>query len=135
MANLGKLALALLGVLAYQHKDKLGELIRGQGQGGGLAEIVERFTQAGAGKQADSWVRRGPNEPISRDQVETAIDPETLEQLAQQTGMSREELLERLTADLPDAVDKMTPGGELPDKPEHPAGPNLLDDVPRSSKT
>jgi uncharacterized protein YidB (DUF937 family) len=110
-------------------------LIRGQGQGGGLGEILERFRQAGAGKQADSWVRQGPNEPIRRDQVEKAIDPETLEQLSRQTGMSREELLERITADLPDAVDKMTPQGQVPDQPVHPAEPNLLDDVPGPSKT
>lgn len=29
MANLGRLAVAILGVLAYQNRDKIGELLRG----------------------------------------------------------------------------------------------------------
>ncbi|MES0055132.1 hypothetical protein NKJ66_16100 [Mesorhizobium sp. M0078] len=31
MANLGKLAIAMLGVLAYQNRDKIGDMIRGAG--------------------------------------------------------------------------------------------------------
>jgi len=49
--------------------------------------------------------------------------------LSMQTGLSREELIRRITRDLPEAVSKMTPNGELP-----PAEGNdettLLDDVP-----
>lgn len=38
--------------------------------------------------------------------------------LAQQTGLSREELSARLTRDLPAAVDKFTPDGRLPAEDE-----------------
>ncbi|WP_245509059.1 MULTISPECIES: YidB family protein [unclassified Mesorhizobium] len=31
-----------------------------------------------------------------------------------QTGLSRDELLARITKDLPEAVDKLTPDGQLP---------------------
>ena len=41
-----------------------------------------------------------------------------METLAQQTGLSREELLSRLKAVLPTAVDKMTPEGRLPTEAE-----------------
>jgi uncharacterized protein YidB (DUF937 family) len=34
--------------------------------------------------------------------------------LSQQTGLSREEILARLSRELPDAVDKYTPEGRLP---------------------
>jgi uncharacterized protein YidB (DUF937 family) len=158
MANLGKVALAMLGILAYQNRDKLGALLRGNdrsglnpnspqqpdggglleqitdtlGAGGGLADLLDRFRQSGSGEQADSWVRQGPNQPVDRQQVEAAIDPETINELSLQTGLSRKELLERIAHDLPDAVDKMTPGGHLPDEAANakPAKPTLLDPVP-----
>jgi uncharacterized protein YidB (DUF937 family) len=82
--------------------------------GGGLSELTERFRQNGHGEVADSWVRQGPNQPVEPNQLEQAIGPDVLETLSQQTGLSREELLSRLSRELPDAVDKYTPEGRLP---------------------
>lgn len=100
----------------------LGGLIGGAGVGsvlsGGLRDLVERFTQNGQGEAADSWVRPGPNQALGPDQLEQAIGPEVLNTLVQQTGLSREELLSRLTRDLPAAVDKFTPDGRLPTEDE-----------------
>lgn len=143
MANLGKLAIAMLGVLAYQNRDKIGDMIRGVGdrnpndpQGGildqlskgvsgtALGDILDRFRGAGVGSKVDSWVGTGPNEPIQPSEVEAAIDEDTLTSLSMQTGLSREDLISRITRDLPEAVNKMTPSGEMP--PET----TLLDDVP-----
>jgi uncharacterized protein YidB (DUF937 family) len=81
---------------------------------GGLGELVERFKQAGHGAAADSWVGSGPNQQIASPQVEQAIGPDVLNTLSKQTGLSREELLARLSRELPDAVDKYTPQGRLP---------------------
>ena len=150
MANLGRLAIAMLGVLAYQNRDKIGDMIRGAGdrnpndpQGGildqiskgvsgtALGDILDRFRGAGAGSKVDSWVGTGPNQPIQPSDVEAAIDEDTLTSLSMQTGLSREELISRITRDLPEAVNKMTPDGKLP--PEPTQGSNettLLDDVP-----
>ncbi|PBC10181.1 YidB family protein [Mesorhizobium sp. WSM3859] len=145
MANLGRLAVAILGVLAYQNRDKIGELLRGNRdpnnpQGGildqlskgvsgtALGDIVDRFRDAGAGSKVDSWVSPGPNQPIEPNEVEAAIDDETLASLSMQTGLSRDELISRITRDLPEAINNLTPNGELP-----PAGPEdvtLLDQVP-----
>jgi len=99
-------------------RGNLGGLLGGASAGsvlsGGLGDLIERFKQSGHGKAADSWVGRGPNQPLGSDQLEQAIGPETLDTLAQHTGLSREELLSRLTRDLPAAVDKFTPDGRLP---------------------
>jgi len=83
-----------------------------------LGHLVERFKQSGQGQAADSWVKTGPNLPVGPDQLEQAIGPDVLNTLAQQTGLSREELLSRLTREVPAAVDKFTPQGRLPTEAE-----------------
>jgi uncharacterized protein YidB (DUF937 family) len=102
--------------------DKLGGLLGGASAGsmlsGGLRDLVERFKQSGQGQAADSWVKTGPNQPLASEQLERAVGPDVLNLLSQQTGLSREELLSRLTQELPTAVDKLTPGGRLPTEDE-----------------
>lgn len=119
--NLKNVAVALIGLLAYKNRDKLGDLLsgaagdgKGSGLGGGLNDILDRFRNAGSGDNVDSWVSTGPNKPAQRDQIEKAIDPEMLEQLSAQTGLSQQELIDRLTKELPEAVDQMTPDGKVP---------------------
>jgi uncharacterized protein YidB (DUF937 family) len=70
--------------------------------------------QKGEGEVADSWVSRGPNKQIAPHQLEQAIGPDVLETLSRHTGLSREELLSRLSENLPEAVDKYTPEGRIP---------------------
>src|SRR5438270_3538575 len=81
---------------------------------GGLGELIDRFKQNGHGETAESWVGTGPNQPVTPSQLEQAIGPEVLDTLSRQTGLSRQELLARLSRELPDAVDKYTPDGRLP---------------------
>lgn len=81
---------------------------------GGLGELVDRFRQSGQGDAADSWVSTGPNKEIAPQHLEQAIGPDVLNTLTQQTGLSREEILARLSRDLPHAVDQYTPEGRLP---------------------
>jgi uncharacterized protein YidB (DUF937 family) len=85
---------------------------------GALGELVERFRQNGQGEAVDSWVSRGPNKDVAPHQLEEAIGPDVLATLAQQTGLSREEILARLSRDLPQAVDQYTPDGRLPTEQE-----------------
>ena len=100
----------------------LGGLLGGASMGsvlsGGLGDLVERFKRNGQGQAAESWVSKGPNQQLGPDQLEQAIGPDVLNTLSQQTGLSREELLSRLTRELPEAVDKFTPHGRLPTEDE-----------------
>jgi uncharacterized protein YidB (DUF937 family) len=137
--------LGLLAVAGYQNRDKLAEMLRGAGKaapgspnapangglggllgnlgtggvggllGGGLRELVDKFKQAGQGEAAESWVGTGQNKTIGPPQLEQAIGSDVLATLSEKTGLSREELLSRLSTTLPDAVDKYTPGGRLPE--------------------
>jgi uncharacterized protein YidB (DUF937 family) len=85
---------------------------------GGLRELVDAFKQKGQGEVAESWVSRGPNKQIAPDQLEQAIGPDVLETLSQRTGLSQEELLARLSKNLPEAVDKYTSDGRIPSPTE-----------------
>ena len=107
----------LAGVL-----DQLRNSLTGASPGGilsgGLAELVDRFRQNGHQETAESWVRTGPNQPVTPSQLQQAIGPEVLDTLSRQTGLSQEELLARLSRELPDAVDRYTPQGRLPTEAE-----------------
>jgi uncharacterized protein YidB (DUF937 family) len=97
---------------------KLGGLLAGTSVGdmlgNGIRDLVDRFKEAGHGEVADSWVGRGPNQQIAPNHLERIISSDVLEAVAQQTGLSREEILSRLSKNLPEAVDKYTPDGRLP---------------------
>lgn len=80
----------------------------------GLRDLVDSFKQAGHGEAADSWVGHGSNKQIGPSDLERALGPDVLATLSQQTGLSREEILSRLSKNLPDAVDKYTPQGRIP---------------------
>jgi uncharacterized protein YidB (DUF937 family) len=96
----------------------LGGTLGGAGAGGllsgGLGELLDKFKQSGHGATAQSWIDNGPNQQISPPDLKQAIGPDILAALEQQTGLSQSELLARLSRELPSAVDKYTPGGQLP---------------------
>ncbi|QIO37265.1 YidB family protein [Bradyrhizobium sp. 1(2017)] len=82
--------------------------------GGGLNELLEQFTKNGQGEAAESWVGPGPNKELAPPQLKQAIGQDVLATLVQKTGLSQEELLARLSRELPTAIDKYTPDGRLP---------------------
>jgi uncharacterized protein YidB (DUF937 family) len=90
----------------------------GGGLAGGLGGLVDSFRQSGQEETARSWVEHGPNRPVAPNEIEQAIGVEAINNLAGQTGLSREELLSRLASVLPQAVDKLTPHGRLPTETE-----------------
>ena len=81
---------------------------------GGLGELIEHFTKGGHADTAQSWINHGPNRDIATADLERAIGPDTLAALEQRTGLSRSELLTRLSRDLPSAIDRYSPDGRLP---------------------
>ena len=100
----------------------LQKAIAGGGAGGilsgGLSELLKRFQQAGQGQAAQSWVGTGPNQSVAPEDLEKAIGADTLDAVAQRTGIPRERLLAELREMLPSTIDAMTPDGRLPDEKE-----------------
>jgi uncharacterized protein YidB (DUF937 family) len=83
-------------------------------QQGGLQGLISKFQQQGFGDTVNSWVSTGPNKPISPDEVHRALGPDLLQQLAAKSGLSVQELAQKLSTILPQAVDTMTPDGRVP---------------------
>jgi uncharacterized protein YidB (DUF937 family) len=96
----------------------LGGLLGGLAGAGGLGALVDRFRDAGYGGQVDSWVGRGQNQRIGPDDMARALGADTLDELEQQTGMPRDQMLSELSDVLPEAIDDMTPDGRLPTEDE-----------------
>jgi uncharacterized protein YidB (DUF937 family) len=81
---------------------------------GGLNDLIGKLTAGGAGPQVSSWVGPGANQQIQPGQLGSALGQSTLNELAQRTGMSQEELMKQLAVVLPQLIDRMTPGGRMP---------------------
>lgn len=81
---------------------------------GGLQGLVSEFEKNGLGTTVKSWVGTGANQPISPDEMHKALGPDFLQQLSQKSGMSVQDLVQKLSQVLPQAVDKLTPNGTIP---------------------
>ena len=86
----------------------------GGGVLGGLGGLLNKLQQGGLGNAANSWVGSGQNQPAPPDQLGSALGPNILKTLAQQSGLSEDELTKQLSQVLPGLVDKLTPNGRLP---------------------
>lgn len=89
----------------------------GPGGRGGIQIVLGKLLQGELGRQAHSWVGRGANEPVTAEQVEKALPGETLQRIADENGVSAREAAEQLAHALPQAVDRLTPDGEIPQDP------------------
>jgi uncharacterized protein YidB (DUF937 family) len=103
-------------------KGGLGGLFAGGAAGsilsGGLGDLVRQFQQNGHGDVVNSWVGPGANKPISPNDLASALGSDRLNALTAQSGMSRDELLDGLSQQLPEVVDQLTPEGRLPTEQE-----------------
>jgi len=108
----------------------LGDLLRGTLGGvlggaaagtvlnGGLGGLLKQLQQSGQGDVARSWIGTGPNKAISQGDLANALGTDTLDELSEQSGMNRGDLLSGLSQHLPRFVDQLTPDGRLPTEEE-----------------
>lgn len=81
---------------------------------GGLAGLVESFKKGGLGEVVSSWIANGPNLPVSGEQLKGVLGTPMINEISQASGQDSNEVLDLLTRFLPQAIDKLTPDGELP---------------------
>ncbi len=99
-------------------KGGLGGLLAGGAAGtilsGGLNDLLKQLQDSGHGEVAKSWVGTGQNRPISPNDLGSALGADQINSLTSEFGLSRDELLEGLSQYLPQVVDHLTPGGQVP---------------------
>ncbi|MEW6558605.1 MAG: YidB family protein [Pseudomonadota bacterium] len=85
---------------------------------GGLGGLLSKFQQGGLGDLVQSWVGTGANLPISPAQIQQVLGSGALGDLAGKLGMQPDQVAGALSQSLPQAVDAMTPNGQLPAEDE-----------------
>jgi uncharacterized protein YidB (DUF937 family) len=83
-----------------------------------LGDLVKQFQQSGHGDVINSWVSPGANKTISPNTLADALGADRINALMAQSGMSREELLDGLSQELPSVIDQLTPEGRVPTEQE-----------------
>ncbi|MGW4724475.1 YidB family protein [Streptomyces sp. NPDC004291] len=82
--------------------------------GSPLGGLLDLLTKSGLLDQAQSWIGTGENKSVSGAQIAQALPDDTLRKVADDAGVSTEEAADRIARSLPQAVDKLTPDGSLP---------------------
>lgn len=99
----GALLAALLGLMTNRER-------------GDFAGFLDLFRNAGLSDAVDSWITTGENTPLSGEQVESALGEGIIRQLADQAGTNTTNTSSALGYLIPNAVDRLTPDGEVPDE-------------------
>jgi len=84
-------------------------------QTGGLQGLVAAFQDKGLGDLVSSWIGTGQNLPISAEQLQSVLGNGQIGQIAQQLGLSSQEVSGQLSALLPQVIDGITPNGQVPE--------------------
>ena len=111
----------VMGGLGKDAGGGIADLLKGQGGVGGL---VEKFGQNGLGDVAGSWIGTGSNLNISPEQISQVLGSGPVADFARKLGVSPEQASETLAGLLPEAIDRLTPGGSAD------GADDLLDKLP-----
>jgi uncharacterized protein YidB (DUF937 family) len=71
----------------------LERLLRNNQGGTGLMAIAEKLDTAGLGEAFQSWINPGANKPVAAQDLHQALGEDQVQSLAEQSGMSKDELL------------------------------------------
>ncbi len=89
-------------------------MLGNDGQHGGLGGLVSKFEQAGLGGAMSSWIGGGPNQPVSGEQVSSALGSNTISDIAAKLGVNPDEAASQLSQVLPGLINHLTPEGQAP---------------------
>lgn len=80
---------------------------------GGLDGVVSKLNSSGLGGKVSSWLGQGDNQPLTADEVRSALSEEHLGQIAAKLGIPADAVPHVLAQHLPNAVDQASPTGSL----------------------
>lgn len=81
---------------------------------GGLQGMIQSFQQKGLGNVIQSWIGKGENQPVSKEQIREGMGEERIQNLSTKTGQSPDTVASKLQEVLPNVMDKLTPDGSVP---------------------
>lgn len=89
-------------------------MLSNDGEHGGLGGLVSKFQQAGLGGAVSSWIGGGPNQPVSGEEITSALGDNTVSNIAAKLGVAPDEAAEQISKVLPGILNHLTPAGEAP---------------------
>jgi len=84
------------------------------GEMGGIGGLQQSLTKAGLGDAVASWIGTGQNQAVNASQIESALGPAMIQQLAAKAGIDPRMASAAIATVLPLIVDKLTPKGTVP---------------------
>lgn len=97
------------------------KMLGNQGSGG-IGGLLTMFQQKGLGNQVQSWIGTGANQPVTPDQITSALGEDKVAQIAQEAGVESRHASAGLAQLIPGIIDKLTPNGSLPQGSEIDSG-------------
>jgi uncharacterized protein YidB (DUF937 family) len=107
-------------------KDMMTKMGGQRGQAGGMEAICKLFGASnlqgmmaalqskGLGREVKSWVSNGQNTQVTGADIKKAADPAALRAMANEQGMSPDEMCGHIAKILPQVIDQATPDGMVP---------------------
>jgi uncharacterized protein YidB (DUF937 family) len=86
---------------------------------GSLQGLLDKLRASGLGAQVDSWLGRGPNEPVTAEQLEKALGDKAVEKISTTLNMPPDQIFSFLAKWLPTIIDTLSPHGTLQQPAPH----------------
>lgn len=104
----------VVGSLLQGDSGKYQAILTWVNEQGGVQALLEKLQNGGLGDIASSWIsNQQSNQPISGDQVESALGTSAVSDLGQKLGVDTGSASARLADYLPKIIDALSPQGEV----------------------
>ena len=97
-----------------QHLSLTQEIWQRFGNSPEIGNLVNTARSKGLGEVVESWIKPGEKKPISADEAKGLVGEGWVKDIAERTGIPQPIVAEAVAKILPDAVNKATPGGQVP---------------------
>lgn len=114
LLNMGK---ELLGDKLGENSNIMQALSGITGEGGyNLSGLASKLKDGGLGDKLGSWLGDGDNEPVSGEEITSALGEDKVSAIASKLGIDTSEAADKLSNLIPGLLDKASSGGQLLDK-------------------
>ena len=80
---------------------------------GGIGSVLQRANQRGYGRQADSWVGTGDNEPLDPGAIDEMVGHDEVMRMSQQLGLPEQDVKQGFAEILPEMINQLSPEGRM----------------------